>query len=138
MKIFTKKSFIKKMAILCLFLILFNCSGINQVQAANDDSDWGGKLLASTISLFVALADSAYSLANKYIMGDHYGDALLEIRTTTSFWGWVAKGFLLIIRSSSRNIDRVINSRSISSRSYIPCRKVGRFNSRWKRITKWR
>ena len=75
MKIFTKKSFIRKIAIICLFLTLFNFSGINQVQAENDDSDWGGKLLGSTISLFVALADGVYSVANKAIMGNGLIDA---------------------------------------------------------------
>ena len=97
MKIFTKKSFIRKIAIICLFLTLFNFSGINQVQAENDDSDWGGKLLGSTISLFVALADGVYSVANKAIMGNGLLDALQKVPTTTGFWQAVATGIVVAI-----------------------------------------
>lgn len=95
MNIFTKKSFMKKIAIICLFLVIFNFTGISQVQAANDDSSWGGKLLASVISLFVAIADGAYSLANKCIMGDGFGDALVEVPTVSSGFWEGAKNFLL-------------------------------------------
>lgn len=100
MNIFTKKSFIRKIAIICLFLIIFNFSGINQVQAANDDSAWGGKLLGATISLFVAVADGVYSVANKFIMGNGYFDALQDISTTAGFLkvlGIVFAGAIAII-----------------------------------------
>ncbi len=98
MNIFTKKSFMKKIAILCLFLVIFNFTGMSQVQAANNDSSWGGKLLGSVISLFVAIADGAYSLANRCIMGDEFGDALVEIPTiSTGFWKGVKDFFINVI-----------------------------------------
>lgn len=106
MNIFTKKSFIKKIAILCLFLVLFNCTGINQVQAANEDSFWGGKLLGATVSLVVSVADSVYSVINRAIMGDSYFDTLQDVATTTDFWGKVARVVVGAIRHSSRNFDR--------------------------------
>lgn len=125
MNIFTKKSFMKKIAIICLFLVLFNFTGINQVQAANDDSSWGGKLLGSVISLFVAVADSAYSLANKCIMGTSYGDSLLDVPTVAGFWKTVAIVVVAVVRNSCRDIYRFINSRINSSRSIISCWFMG-------------
>lgn len=124
MNIFTKKSFMKKIAILCLFLILFNFSGMNQVQAANDDSNWGGKLLGSTISLFVALADGVYSAVNNFIMGNNYFDALVEVPTTTGFWGYVGMFFVGAIRSGCRNFNRIISCSYNFSRSSISYRSI--------------
>lgn len=124
MNIFTKKSFMKKIAILCLFLILFNFSGVNQVQAANDDSDWGGKLLGSTISLFVALADGVYSVVNNFIMGNNYVDPLVKVPTTTGFWGYVGWFFVGVIRNSCRIFNRFISCSYNCSRSHISYRSI--------------
>ena len=115
MNIFTKKSFIKKIAILCLFLILFNCTGINQVQAANDDSFWGGKLLGATVSLIVAVADSTYSVINKAIMGNSYFDSLQEVGTTTNWLEITGRIVAGVIRHSSRSFYR------FPCRSYSYC-----------------
>ena len=136
MNIFTKKSFMKKIAILCLFLVIFNFTGMSQVQAANNDSSWGGKLLGSVISLFVAIADSAYSLANKCIMGTSYGDSLIDVTTVAGFWKTVAIVVIAVVRRCCRNIYRFINSRTNSSRSIISCWILG-FKP-WKTARQWR
>lgn len=130
MKIFTKKSFMKKIAIICLFLILFNFSGINQVHANNDG--WGGKLLASTVSLFVAISDSIYSVTNKFIMGNSYFDALVGINTTTGVLETIAKVIVAGIRYSCRNCYRLPNSRNNCSRSNVSYRFLYWSTDRWR------
>ncbi|MBQ9658740.1 MAG: hypothetical protein IJV31_08240, partial [Clostridia bacterium] len=107
-----KKGFMKKMAIVCLFLVVFNFVGTNVVYAKAADG-WGGKLMSVFMEFIVGAADGVYNITNGLIMGDElfeiHGIIPLDTnkKTNNSTWdnikniagfviGW-ASGFNIIV-----------------------------------------
>lgn len=67
MEIFKNKFLIKLIACLCLFLTLFNFSGISRVYADGDDEVYGGVLIRPIVSLLTGIGDAIVEILHKSV-----------------------------------------------------------------------
>lgn len=96
MRIFKNKFLVKLIATICLFLTLFNFTGVNRVYA--DDQVWGGILLTPVTRLMSALGDGIMNILQKSLGGTE--SSLIHISGKVG-WDtvltWIALAIVVIL-----------------------------------------
>lgn len=84
MKFFTKKTTVRKIIMLCIFLLLVNFSVVPYSYAAEED-DWslGGALAKEIMKLLQWIGDVIMGMLNNFMLGANtgfggFGSAMLE------------------------------------------------------------
>lgn len=86
MKIFTNKTIWKKIAIVLIFIILFQAIATNPAVAKSDGDvlEGGGKLLKPIFSLLVTVGDGIMNILHSSIMG--IDESLIKVDTKAEWW----------------------------------------------------
>jgi len=97
MRIFKNKFLVKLIATICLFLTLFNFTGVNRVYAEDpDEVGLGGILLTPIASLMVGIGTAVTSILNQSLYSLEVNE--IKISSNSSFWSkWGTTIVLTII-----------------------------------------